>query len=671
MGRFDATKATIDANIKSNGNQEITGDILNSVMTDMVDATDAELTELSAEVGGYETNVEYIRAYVDNEGKFLWGIKRDGSIEFAKGVPAPIKAMFDGKVDKEVSKSLIHEQVANALSVDGSQEYIELVLDSDGKILSARKPNGEMIHYAKNTFHSINLGEEALNDLQKLLKSNGLSGGTGDWSDKSSLHIAQPYCAVVNFSGIKSMPTSRFADDKAYIEFWDMQGNYFKKHVIANAQGRSSLNHAKKNISIDMCNDEWEGDDTFMLQIGDWVSQDSFHLKAYYNDAFRGMGAVSYKLYNQMMETRGVDKEYEWKKALITSTITSTSNGAESLSETSVQFSTGARCFPDGFPCIVHLNGEFYGIFSWQLKKHRDNYHQKKNNANHVHLDGIVNYERLFAANGNPSLIKWNPNGSGDDEGFEVRNPKGLYLMDGRKYNSDAGADGRIDLAKEGVGELMDATSQYYDSANEGHVRSAKVKSYILELSKVFTKINVAKETYLSSAKTETDKQTFKNVFETYFDTQNVIDYLIFGDVAKNYDGFGQNWQWFTYDGIKWYIGLYDCDGTFGNWWQLNNTIQAPNTGHQSQNLQNEIVISFYADELKNRYAELRNAKVIDKQNIVSIMKDWLSRIGGQAVFEQEWEKWSDFIKNDSILRFEKWVEESIANMDKLYEFNR
>ena len=52
MGRFDATKATIDANIKSNGNQEITGDILNSVMKDMVDATDAELTQLSEEING-------------------------------------------------------------------------------------------------------------------------------------------------------------------------------------------------------------------------------------------------------------------------------------------------------------------------------------------------------------------------------------------------------------------------------------------------------------------------------------------------------------------------------------------------------------------------------------------------------------------------------------------
>lgn len=58
MGRFDTTKATINANIKKNGNQEITGSILNSVMTEMVDATDAELTELSADVSNLSDEVE-------------------------------------------------------------------------------------------------------------------------------------------------------------------------------------------------------------------------------------------------------------------------------------------------------------------------------------------------------------------------------------------------------------------------------------------------------------------------------------------------------------------------------------------------------------------------------------------------------------------------------------
>lgn len=50
MGRFDTIKTTIDANIKENGSQEITGQKMNSVLTEMVNATDAELTELESKV---------------------------------------------------------------------------------------------------------------------------------------------------------------------------------------------------------------------------------------------------------------------------------------------------------------------------------------------------------------------------------------------------------------------------------------------------------------------------------------------------------------------------------------------------------------------------------------------------------------------------------------------
>lgn len=48
MGRFDTIKTTIDANIKENGNQEITGQKMNTILTEMVNATDAELTELES-----------------------------------------------------------------------------------------------------------------------------------------------------------------------------------------------------------------------------------------------------------------------------------------------------------------------------------------------------------------------------------------------------------------------------------------------------------------------------------------------------------------------------------------------------------------------------------------------------------------------------------------------
>ena len=45
MGKFDAVKTSINANIRKNGNQEITGEVMNSVLRSMVDATDKALTE--------------------------------------------------------------------------------------------------------------------------------------------------------------------------------------------------------------------------------------------------------------------------------------------------------------------------------------------------------------------------------------------------------------------------------------------------------------------------------------------------------------------------------------------------------------------------------------------------------------------------------------------------
>lgn len=46
MARFDSIKQTIDSNIKSNGNQEITGQKLNAVLNGMMSSVDAALTEV-------------------------------------------------------------------------------------------------------------------------------------------------------------------------------------------------------------------------------------------------------------------------------------------------------------------------------------------------------------------------------------------------------------------------------------------------------------------------------------------------------------------------------------------------------------------------------------------------------------------------------------------------
>ena len=156
----------------------------------------------------------------------------------------------------------------------------EITTDFEGKIISYRDADGVKHEEAgiesKNiSTNSLNLTDDGMSEFQQALKNAGFQpGGAGDWSDAKELHIEEPYCAKVNFTGIDDIPQQKYSDNDrphAYMEFYDINGNYFKKEVLINAQGRSTMGHPKKNIAIDICNNNgWDDDDTFSLQIGDW-----------------------------------------------------------------------------------------------------------------------------------------------------------------------------------------------------------------------------------------------------------------------------------------------------------------------------------------------------------------------------------------------------------------
>lgn len=64
MANFDTIKTTIDANINTNGNQAITGAVMNSILKQMVDSTDTELTELESRTD--ELSKDGIETYEDS-----------------------------------------------------------------------------------------------------------------------------------------------------------------------------------------------------------------------------------------------------------------------------------------------------------------------------------------------------------------------------------------------------------------------------------------------------------------------------------------------------------------------------------------------------------------------------------------------------------------------------
>lgn len=606
-------------------------------LQEKVGTIDSNLKEL-LDVFSLQENPEYMAVEKDADGKVLSATYNDGSHYIHNAKSETIPEEFE--------------------HIEDPEGRTEITTDADRKVMSYRDSSGKKHEYAMEVTNldvsNINLQGNSVNNIQDALKANGFDVKTPiDWSESSFIQIPEPRFAIINVSNIDSMPTTKTQNKKAFLEFWDMQGNYFKKHAILNAQGNSSLNFIKKNVAIDFCDDEWIGDDTPKVKIGNWVPQDSFHMKAYYTDFFRGVGAVSYKLYDQIVRTRGNMYDRPWKKALLDMSkigTTTKSLGNPHVGDYELLTDTGARCFPDGFPVAVYFKGEFYGIFSFQLKKHRDNYHLDKSTAENVHLDGTIDYNILW--NGK---IVW---GTGDN-GFEVRNPKNLYAIGGNKYDADIKQE---EIAGEeevntwiAAGQLPDGTA-ISSKIKKNLQRTAKVKKYIQDFANTINIIKAAASTYETSSKTDEDLKSFKAVFEKYYDVENLIDYIIVSDLLKNSDGFSKNWQWFTYDGIKWWVSLYDCDVSFGAHFQGNQTTNVLSSHlNGSINMPNGYIVKYYTTELNARYKYLADLGIASADNIFGLLQDWCMRIGTDF-FKEEYKKWSDSpCIADSIVRSEYW----------------
>ena len=607
------------------------------------------------------SNPEWLKAVIDSENKIICGIKADGTfcvvdIDFldSSNKIKEVLNHFDVKdnpeflsVELDAEGKILGGRKADGtkfenvrLDLDGAvlkgmkdpEGRMEVKTDSEQKIINYRKDDGTLVENVGIETNHLELTEQGMTDFQQALKDSGFNpGGNGDWSDAKSIEIPIPRCAIVNItspSGDAVWPQAKGVNLKYYIQFYDMQGNYFKKEIIFNAQGNSSMQFAKKNGAVDICNNNgWDDDDTFSIKFGDWVAQDSFHFKSYYTDYLRGGAVIAYQVADEVYKTRGVYADRPWKKALIDfSKILSTTPAGlteDGTDDVSLQIDNGARCMPDGFPAIFYLNGEFYGIFAWQLKKHRDNYHMNKKTAEHIQLDGD-----LYASNLWGGTINWTA--------FEVRNPKNLYCMDGSKYDGD------------NPKELIDSTSQYYDSTNKDHKTTAKVKQYIINLSNRVGEINTLNSTNSAAA---------KELFDTYFDADSIIDYQLINMAVNDPDGFGKNWQWTTWDGVKWYVNQYDKDMALGNHHTGMFTRQPSNGGWMNNdvNLPTGLAIRYYTPEHKIRWNDLVNAGILTVNNITSKINEWVARVG-QDNYEKEWEKWSESPCNrDSGIDYENW----------------
>lgn len=536
-------------------------------LQEKVGTIDTNLKEL-LDVFSLQDNEEYLAVEQDAEGKVLSATYNDGSHYIHNAKSETIPTEFE--------------------HIEDPEERTEITSDADGKVMSWRDSSGKKHEHDMEATNldvsNLNLQGNSVNDIGDALKANNFKLDIpSDFSKDSHIELPIPRIAAQVRIYAPKLPTTKQDNIEAEIEYNDKDGNYFRKPVILNAQGSSSMSFHVKNMAIDI-NDE------SIIKFGNFPAQDSFHLKKYYIDVFRGQCIVAYWLMEQVYQTRPVGKRYPYE---ILSDEYSPYTGKSKVED---DFYTGAKCHPDGFPInITWVNSvtneeKDMGIYAWNLKKSKEIYHANKKNTKHIILDGVIDNVTLFGGN-----VDWTQ--------FEIRNPKSLVDANGNKYDGD------------NPKELSDTDNN-----------SKKVKDSILRLSGVKEALGI---------------NNTKETFEKYFIVDAFIDYFVISQVLYHYDGFRKNWIWCTWDGEHWTPTLYDTDSIFGGY--SNGTYIIPNSDKQGI-LGTENILgleTLYAEEIKARYKNLRDKGIFSTDNIINLLKKWLDKVG-YANIEKELSIYND-----------------------------
>ena len=399
------------------------------------------------------------------------------------------------------------------------------------------------------------------------------------------------------------------------VEYFDRDGNYFVRNATISRQGETSVGMAQSNMKIEIGTNDLGQESP--IKFGDWVPQESFHLKAYYIDVFRGVSIVGYRLAEQAIQQLGCRPNRFKNEANNTTEYNGEGGDLETYNDKDL--GTDALCHPDGFPVEVFINKEYYGLMVWALRKQRANYQMDENNQEEVLLEGNLGYN---TTNGESPSGFFQPNdGLIDWSAIEFKNPRNSLVQNAKV------------LAKQVASASWKAYFGEYDSDTGKYEREEK--------------INSSDEATAAEGIAEA-----KAAWEAVYDKDAVLLYYLLSQVVYNYDGFSKNWVWSIYNTgttanpeIHAAPNVYDLDSVFGRSVQGSFVIERSTTHLLNRAIPRRtggaINYAFalptcfawymYKNELNEMYGKLRNSGVFSTANIVNLLKGWIASVGRDA----------------------------------------
>jgi hypothetical protein len=148
----------------------------------------------------------------------------------------------------------------------------------------------------------------------------------------------------------------------------------------------------------------------------------------------------------------------------------------------------------------------------------------------------------------------------------------------------------------------------------------------------------------------DSDGTDLDTTIAQYLDWDSAIDYYIFTALIHGLDMTDKNYLLATYDGVKWFFSAYDMDSTYGLNFDgksyVNNTLWATKiSGYGTTHRAMELIKTYKKEQLKTRYAELRNG-VLSDDNVITTFANFIGLIPS-VVLDTDAKIWA-YIPNTS-----------------------
>lgn len=274
---------------------------------------------------------------------------------------------------KEMAENRLSGVFTSIAAIVNTMESLSILLDKNYVTIPAMNEDRLNLLMLSSRLLKILDGLDGFDPGAVLTRADIDEVGGGDHETVDGVFtFLEPTSLVTIDLTADKIPGSKDEGDVSATAVITLDGAVFSARCKISVQGASSAAYPKKNLSLEFFDKDF--DNNIELKIGNLRPHDTWVYKANWVDSTQCRNLMSYRLWQAFQASRPGYPKYD---------IDATYVGKKGKDG----FPTGATAVPAGYPCVMHINGEFYGIGTFLIGKKRGNYNLPKDSPLQIQLD--------------------------------------------------------------------------------------------------------------------------------------------------------------------------------------------------------------------------------------------------------------------------------------------